>query len=244
MRRFGLAITLAAVIVLLSASAALAPPTNKGELLKDEQHRLQQSKTLYQGGQKAGSASNMEVVGHNDLGGRGFNADVWAHEGFAYIGHWGFTDWAQGSKTRFCPAPPNNGVAVVDYRDPANPRMVSRLVNPTGTSAEDVVVFTARFGPLAGRDIAAAGLQVCGGSRTDESFARGLMLWDVTNPAAPVQLGFLSTGCCTRGLHEFEVEHRPDLGRTFAYATVPTSEYAEEGSPSGFRDRQGRGTSA
>jgi hypothetical protein len=41
----------------------------------------------------------MEVVGQHDLGGRGFNADVWAHEGFAYIGHWGFTDWAQGSKT-------------------------------------------------------------------------------------------------------------------------------------------------
>jgi hypothetical protein len=103
MRRFGLAATLAAVIVLLSASAALAPPTNKDELLKDEQHRLQQSQTLFQGGQKAASAFNMEVVGHHDLGGRGFNADVWAHEGFAYIGHWGFTDWAQGSKTRFCP---------------------------------------------------------------------------------------------------------------------------------------------
>jgi hypothetical protein len=130
---------------------------------------------------------------------------------------------------------------VVDYRDPANPQLVSRLVNPTGTSAEDVVVYTARFGPLAGRDIAAAGLQVCGGSRLDESFARGLVLWDVTNPAAPVQLGLLNTGCCTRGVHELEVEHRTDLGRTFVYASVPTSEYAEEGSPSGFRDEQGRG---
>jgi hypothetical protein len=137
MRRLSLAATLAAIIVLLSASAALAPPTNKDELLKDEQRRLQQSQTLYQGGQKAAQAFNMEVVGQHDLGGRGFNADVWAHEGFAYIGHWGLTDWAQGSKTRFCPAPPNNGVAVIDYRDPANPRMVSRLVNPTGTSAED-----------------------------------------------------------------------------------------------------------
>jgi hypothetical protein len=103
MRRLSIAATLAAVIVLLSASAALAPPTNNDELLKDALHRLQQSQTPYQGGQKAASAFNMEVVGHHDLGGRGFNADVWAHEGFAYIGHWGFTDWAQGSKTRFCP---------------------------------------------------------------------------------------------------------------------------------------------
>jgi hypothetical protein len=70
-----LAATLAAVIVLLSASAALAPD-HKDELLKDEQHRLQQSQTLYQGGQKAAAAFNMEVVGQHDLGGRGFNADV------------------------------------------------------------------------------------------------------------------------------------------------------------------------
>jgi hypothetical protein len=103
MRRLGLAATLAAVIVLLATSAAMAPPSNTNQLLKDELHRLQQSQTPYQGGQKAASAFNMEAVGQHDLGGRGFNADVWAHEGFAYIGHWGFTDWAQGSKTRFCP---------------------------------------------------------------------------------------------------------------------------------------------
>ena len=55
MRRLSSAATLAAVIVLLSASAALAPPTNNDELLKDDLHRLQQSQTLYQGGQKAAS---------------------------------------------------------------------------------------------------------------------------------------------------------------------------------------------
>jgi hypothetical protein len=226
MRRPYLAVVLTAVLMMLSTSSALG---------------AQQSPTLFQGGQKAGSAFNMEVVGQDDLGGRGFNADVWAHEGFAYIGHWGFSDWAKGSKTRFCPEPPDSGVAVVDYRDPASPEMASRLVNPDGTSAEDVVTFTAEFGPLAGRDIAAVGIQVCGGDRQDESFARGLQLWDVTDPAAPVELALLDTGCCTRGVHELEVEHRPDIGRTFAYVSVPASEYEEEGSPSGFRDREGRG---
>jgi hypothetical protein len=67
------------------------------------------------------------------------------------------------------------------------------------------------------------------------------MLWDVTNPAAPVEIGYLRTACCTRGIHEFEVEHRADLGRTFAYATVPTSRYPESGSPSGYRDVNGDG---
>jgi hypothetical protein len=240
MRRIGIGAALLTALLVFATTAATAP-SNEDELLKDELHFLQQSNKTYTGGKKAAQVKNMEVVGQNTLGGRGFNADVWFHEGFAYVGHWGFSDWANGSKTRFCPSPPKNGIAVVDATDPSDPVMVSRLVNPTGTSAEDVTVFTAKYGPLAGRDIAAVGLQVCGGSRLDPSFPRGLMLFDVTDPENPAQLGFLSTGCCTRGLHELEFNHRDDLGRTFVYASVPASEYEEEGSPSGFRDLQGRG---
>lgn len=239
MRRGRVFLGVAAFVLAVGVASALGQPDD--ELLKDEKRFLEQSSKTYTGGQKAAQTSNFEVVGQSDLGGRGFNADVWVHEEYAYVGHWGFTDWANGSKTRFCPQPPKSGVAVIDARDPEKPKVVSTLQNPAGTSAEDVVVFEARYGPLAGRDIAAAGIQVCGGSRLDESFPRGLKLWDVTDPENPVELGFLSTGCCTRGLHEFEIEHRDDLGKTFAYATVPASEYAEAGSPSGFRDRQGRG---
>jgi hypothetical protein len=235
-------IALGTAAVLALSGLAIAAPTNDDELLKHEKHLLEQSQKKYEGGNRAGSAWNMEAVGQNDLGGRGFNADVWAYKQHAYIGHWGFTDWATGN-TRFCPEGANSGVAVVDARNSANPVRVATLQNPAGTSAEDVVVYTARYGPLAGQDIAAAGLQVCGGSRFDTSFKRGLMLWNVTNPASPVELGFVDTGCCTRGLHEFEVQHRADLGRTFAYASVPTSEYPEDAgpSPSGRRDQLGRG---
>jgi len=194
----------------------------------------------FSGGNKGGSAWNMEVVGHDDLGGRGFNADVWTHAGFAYVGHWGFTDWATGNG-RFCPSAPNNGVAIVDATDPENPTMVGRLQNPEGTSAEDVVVYTAESGSLAGRDIAVVGIQVCGGSRSDLSFPRGLQLWDVTDPANPIELGFWDSECCARGVHEFEVAHRADLGRTFAYATVPTSRYPDDTTPSGYRDADGEG---
>jgi hypothetical protein len=89
------------------------------------------------GGQKAGSAWNMAVVGQNDLGGRGFNGDVWVHDGVAYVGHWGFIDWATGND-RFCPTEPDSGVAVVDVHDPTNPIRIATLQNPGGTSAEDV----------------------------------------------------------------------------------------------------------
>jgi hypothetical protein len=234
------AVTIAAAAVLVLGGTALAAPKNGDELLKDEVHRLEQAKKSFSGGNKGGSALNIEVVGQDALGGRGFNGDVWTHEGFAYVGHWGFTDWATGND-RFCPTAPNNGVAVVDATDAAHPEMVAQLQNPEGTSAEDVVVYTAESGPLAGRDIAVSGIQVCGGSRSDMSFARGLQLWDVTDPAHPTELGFWDAECCTRGVHEFEVEHRADLGRTFAYATVPTSRYPDDTTPSGYRDADGDG---
>jgi hypothetical protein len=239
-RSFLRATTVASAMVLAFGGVVLSAPSNSNELLKDEAHRLAQSSKNFSGGNKGGSASNIEVVGQDSLGGRGFNGDVWTHEGFAYIGHWGFTDWATGN-ARFCPSEPKNGVAVVDATDPSHPVMVSRLQNPAGTSAEDVVVYTAESGPLAGHDIAVSGIQVCGGSRYDLAFARGLMLWDVTDPADPEELGFWDAECCTRGVHEFEVEYRADLGRTFAYATVPTSRYEDSETASGFRDDDGDG---
>lgn len=240
MRKTLIAATVTAVALVFGA-VALTAPSNGDELLKDEKHFLEQSNKTFSGGSKAGSARNMVVVGKNDLGLRGFNADVWAHEGYAYVGQWGFQDWTNGSKTRFCPSGDRAGVAVLDARNPANPTVVSRLLNPAGTSAEDVVVYTAPYGPLAGRDIAAVGIQTCGGSRYDESFRRGIQLFDVTSPATPVEIGFLDSGCCTRGVHELEFAHRADLGRTFVYASVPTSEYDDALSPSGRRDQQGRG---
>jgi hypothetical protein len=193
------------------------------------------------GGTNAGEAFNIEVVGHNDLGMRGFNADVWVHNGYAYVGQWGFGDWASGSKDRFCPEGSNTSALILDARDPTNPQEVGRLQNPPGTSIEDIVVYTAQYGPFTGHDIAAGGIQYCGDSIYDEYAERGLMLWDVTNPAAPVQVGFLNTGCCARGVHEFEVQHRADLGRTFAYASVPTSRYPDSNTASGYRDENGYG---
>ena len=191
--------------------------------------------------QAAGSARNMKLIGRADLGMRGYNADVWVHKQYAYVGSWGFGDWASGGEERFCPEPAKSGVAIIDTRDPANPRQVAKLQQPAATSIEDVVVYTAKYGKLAGRDIAVGGIQVCGVSRYDAGAFRGLIAWDVTTPSRPVELGRIDTGCCTRGLHELEIQHRADLKRTFAYVSVPTSEYDDAASPTGRRDVKGRG---
>ena len=184
--------------------------------IKDHQHFRDQALKDFKGGNKAGSAWNMTAVGHNDLGARGFNGDVWVHDEHAYVGHWGFGDWATGN-SRFCPTAPFNGVAVVDVADPRSRSACDaerrRLV------LEDVVAYTARAGGFAGKDIAVAGIQDCAGSRYEpDPNDRGLQLWDVTDAAHPVPLGFV-TPAAARGVLQFEVQHRPDLGRAFAYAT-------------------------
>ncbi len=230
---------LGAAIVAL-AFAGVGITASSSDLLKDEQHFYDESQKTYDGGSKAGSALNMEVVGHNNLNIRGFNGDVWKYGNYAYVGHWGFADWATGN-SRFCPSPPDSGVAVLDVSNPANPTRAATLQNPVGTSAEDVVVYTAKYGPYAGHDIAASGIQWCGGGRHDPGATHGLMLWDVTKATQPKQIGFLDTGCCTRGVHEFEVQNRDDLHRTFAYATVPAGSYPDPLNASGVRDALGKG---
>ena len=225
-------------VLVAAAAVALAG----GTALAHEMHAGSTAPEYADPQQQAGSAWNMTKVGHTSLGMRGYNADVWVHKQYAYVGSWGFSDYNNSNNDgRFCPAPDRSGVAVVDTRDPANPKQVATLMQPAGTSIEDVVVYTAKYGRYANRDIAVGGVQVCGGSRYDTSFARGLIAWDVTSPAKPIELGRLDTGCCTRGLHELEVQHRTDLKKTFVYASVPAGEYPDSASPSGVRDLKGRG---
>ncbi|HZB22503.1 MAG TPA: hypothetical protein VE444_01535 [Gaiellaceae bacterium] len=235
------AVALLSAMTIVVAAAAAGGDNTGGDGIKEHAQFGRLAETQYDGGIKAGSAKNMEAIAHVDLAARGFNADVWAHEGYAYVGQWGFNDWA-GGNSRFCPDDPvTRGVAVVDARVPAQAKWVSRLEHPVGSSVEDVVVFTARYGEFAGRDIAVAGIQNCLGSRYDIAAQRGLMLWDVTHPESPLQIAYFKTACCTRGVHELEVQHRTDLGRTFVYASVPTSGYPDPGTPSGVRDQFGHG---
>lgn len=180
----------------LIALSALASPT--GELA---------------GSPGEGVAVNMEMVGHNDLAGRGFNADVWVHKEVAYVGQWGFGDASHPDR---CPTGAPSGVRVLDVSDPSNPTVVSTLQNPPLTTAEDVEVVTFPDG----RDIAMVGIQAC--FRLNPDTERGLQLFDVTDPANPAQIGFLDTGGFARGVHEFTAVVRPD--GVFALLTVPFSQ--------------------
>lgn len=148
----------------------------------------------------------------------GYNADVWAHKGFAYVGTWGT---ATSYPTR-CPA---TGVRIIDLADPAHPALVGAVATIPGTSQEDMVVKRIETAAFKG-DLLVTGIQAC--DRTT-SAARGIDLWDVTNPRQPQHLGFWSSGATgpagTRGVHELYLFQRGD--RAYVTAAVPYSESYE-----------------
>lgn len=170
-----------------------------------------------------GVAENMEIVGRHDLGGRGFNADVWVHNQVAYVGQWGFGDPQHPER---CPSGAKSGVKVLDVSDPAHPRLIATLQNPPQTTAEDVQVLRYTSGRFKDRDIALVGIQAC--FRTNLAIPRGLQLFDVTDPAHPQEIGFLNTGPAT-GVHEFWAVQRAD--GVFAILAVPFSMLRDDRTP-------------
>lgn len=79
-----------AFVVLFFSAALLAAPT---ALADYPEHGLLALKHRHAGGGAAGGqtgvvARNFEVLGHNDLGNRDTNGDVWVHGNFAYVGTW------------------------------------------------------------------------------------------------------------------------------------------------------------
>jgi hypothetical protein len=163
-------------------------------------------------------SSGVQVLAHVDPGG-GFNSDVVAYNGFAYLGSWGVPSFG----AEYCPA---QGVRVFDLADPRHPQLVSTFgsgaLEPdlAGTWTEKVMVRRVRTPSFRG-DLAVASLQSCYGGDPDAfQPVTGLGVWDVTNPARPRRLGLYRTG--TAGVHEFWVQ--PRGAHVYAYVAIPLSE--------------------
>lgn len=153
-----------------------------------------------------GRAVTLTLIGQTDLGGRGENADVWSHRGFAYVGTWSGT----------CPG---TGVKVVDVSSPSRPSLVGTLAAHPGSSTEDVMVIRVTTPSFRG-DLLAVGLQTCGLDPSGQPGPAGVELWDVSDPRAPLELALLENGL---GVHELFLFQRG--GRAFVLEAVPFSEF-------------------
>ncbi len=117
---------------------------------------------------------NLEQIGFHDLGGGGWNADVWAHGDYAYVGSWG--------GNAFCPFV-SRGTKVIDISDPANPVQVNTLPGPSRTKLVDVTVAHIETAFFQGD------LLVVSNEECRSRGARGIEIWDVTDPPNAELLG-------------------------------------------------------
>lgn len=150
-------------------------------------------------------------IGHTDLGGQGFAANVRTLGSFAYVGSWG---------AGRCPG---SGVRVVDLSNPAAPVVAATAAQIPGTSAEDIVPLHVTT-PMFTGDLLVVGIQRCSNSSAAPG---GLALVDITDPRNPRDLGFFDSGRPARGVHELDVTVQN--GRVLALLAVPYSSAANDG---------------
>lgn len=143
------------------------------------------------------------LLGHSDLGGDVDFGDLWANGDFAYVG------------TRCGPQNVGGaGVRVVDIANPAAPAVVSKLMNPQYTRAEDLTVRDVATPTFTGT-LAVVGIQQCFGSGHTDVFT-GLMFFDVTDPANPIKLSKWALPTGSIGCHEVDFVQRPSDGKVLA----------------------------
>jgi LVIVD repeat len=184
-----------AAALIRAANQARTSPSSRGRRLSHEQR-----------------VRNFRVVGHSNLGGGGFNADVYAYGDFAYVGVW-------GNDPEFDIPCPATGVKVVDISRPSHPVLAGILQNPEGTTAEDIVVQHVRTARFEG-DLAVAGIQAC---NSETPVFRGLQFFDVTHPYHPQELGRWRAPGPVGGCHEVDLVVRRS-GRVVAACAVPFAE--------------------
>jgi hypothetical protein len=167
-------------------------------------------------GPRQARSANLTLVSSVPL--PGFNADVWGHKGFAYVGSWGI------DTNGFCPA---TGVRIIDLSDPSHPTLIGAVAALPGTSQEDMVVRRIRT-PFFRGDLLVTGVQFCLDFSSGEPVPAGVGgvdIWDVTDPYHPRHLAFWPNGSelGTRGVHELDLFQRGT--RAFITAAVPFSEF-------------------
>lgn len=149
----------------------------------------------------------LQVLGHVDPG-DGYNGDVFAHRGYAYL-----SSWHGGN----CPS---LGVRVYSLRNPRSPRHVStfadRVSEPTlaGAWTEKTIVRHVATQSFTG-ELAVSSIQAC-----QQGAFQGFGLFDVTQPGRPRTLALVRTD--PAGSHEIWLQ--PKGKHAYVYTAIPFSE--------------------
>lgn len=172
-----------AVMTLLISSAAFAheEAVHDGDL-KELRHALHDHESEGEGHIAQDVNYGLRPVGQDTLGGveEGRYTDVWAHDGYAYVG------------TFQEPTCDRSGVYISDISDPANPTTVTMIKSPPDTRVNDVKTID-----VGDRTVLIHTLEQCGTLQPHRQKGQGgISLYDVTDPTKPHALkqNFLDFG--------------------------------------------------
>ena len=129
-------------------------------------------------------ATILEPVGRGERQRAGATTDVWAHDGFAYLGTF---NQPCGTGER-----DDAGVRIFDVRDPANPTQVDSLPSVAGSRVNDVKVAAMHSGTLL----------VHSNERCRGNGPGGFELYNVDDPLNPVHLAHVQTNSVNASLRE------------------------------------------
>jgi hypothetical protein len=139
------------------------------------------------------SAHGLRLVGHSDLDGRGDGMQVLRHGDALYVGHFGVSGM---------------GTTILDVTDPSKPHVVDQWPAPPGSHTHKVQV--------------ADGLLLVNQEqfRGGDPFTAGMLVFDVSEPLAPRQIGRFDSGGA--GVHRIVW-----TGGRYAHASVIPEGYAD-----------------
>jgi hypothetical protein len=146
------------------------------------------------------ATTQLQVLGHSDLGGKGLNGDVAVVGDTAIVGGGLIPDTGYHTE-RYNPLPClGTSVKVVDLTDPKTPKVASEIPVPEGIAAIDVAALHVKTPTFTG-DLAAialddgvselgpTGCTVNAAHPSPSGVDRGVLFYDVTNRADPKLLG-------------------------------------------------------
>ncbi|HET6237366.1 MAG TPA: hypothetical protein VFE41_20765 [Acetobacteraceae bacterium] len=153
------------------------------------------------------NAHRIRPLGHSDQGGRPDGVQVMVAKGHAYVGHM-FSD----------------GIAVIDVTDPRTPKPVNFVACPANTRASHIQVHDGLLLGVNAANVWALqqyekqqdyfGKSLADSfDRRDRGFASGMRVFDLADPAAPREIGFMPVDGI--GLHRIWW-----VGGRYAYASA------------------------